>query len=437
MAALTVLAVALLGHGLVSGRLRGLAITGPMVFVAVGFLTGSEVFDVASFDLKSETVIVLAEATLAVVLFSDAVRVDLRQLRGFIGLPTRMLGLGLPLVIGAGTLTMRYVVDLSWARAALIASILAATDAALSQAVLTDEEVPRCIRGSLNVESGLNDGLVLPAVTLFSALTVADSEGEAASFWIQFLAEQIGFGVLAGIVVGSTGGRLLVQASRKGWVEGISGQLAALSLVGLAFLSAHALGGNSFIAAFVAGVSFRAVGAEDAEHLSEFTEDSGQLLATLTFVVFGNALFGPAVDQLTVPIAISVVLSLTVVRMAPIALSLLGTGLRPPTLAFLGWFGPRGLASALFALTVLEETGAPATDPVFVVVAWTVVVSVIVHGASASWGAGRYARWYERHRAGHPSTPSEGTEPMSMPRVRGAAMPRDVEASEPSPDDGS
>lgn len=420
MGALTVIALGILGHALVSERLKSTVVTAPMVFVALGLATGPEALDVARIDLGSEEVIVLAELTLAIVLFSDAVRVDPRLLRRFYGIPARMLGLGLPLVIALGTLLARLTLDLDWAAAALLASILAATDAALGQAVLTDESVPARIRSSLNVESGLNDGLALPAVTLFVAITAAEREAEGTSFWLRFAAEQIGFGVLAGIVVGVGAGWSLVRSRRAGWVDGAHGQLAAIAQVGLAFVLAHEIGGNTFIAAFVAGVSFRVVGATDAEHLTEYAEDSGQLLASITFVVFGNALLGPTLDDLTVPIALCVVATLTVGRMLPIAMSLVGTGLRPPTLAFLGWFGPRGLASILFALTVLEETDGSPQDDLFVVVAWTVLASVVLHGATASWGARRYGAWYADHRRTHerPERLSEG------PMDEGAMRPR-------------
>ncbi|MDZ7676616.1 MAG: cation:proton antiporter [Acidimicrobiales bacterium] len=420
MAVLTVIAIAVFAHGLVSKRLRTTIVTAPMVFVAIGLLTGSQALGVATVDLGSAEVIILAELTLSIMLFSDAVRVDPSMVRSFIGIPARMLGIGLPLSIAAGTAVARLVFDLPWSEAALLGSILAATDAALGQAVLADHSVPARIRSSLNVESGLNDGLALPAVTLFIAVTLAEAEADAepAAYWIRFVAEQIGFGVLAGAVIGAGAGWLLLRARRAGWVDGINAQLSALALVGLAYLSAEGLGGNAFIAAFIAGASFRLVGGHQAEHLTEFTEDSGQLLASITFVVFGNALLGPTLDDLTLAIAVFVVAALTVTRMVPIGLSLSGTGLRTPTIAFLGWFGPRGLASILFALIVLEETGSDVDDQLFVVVSWTVLASVVLHGASASWSARRYGVWYERHRdAVHEEhEPAEG--PMDDDEVR-------------------
>ncbi len=399
MGALTVIALAVLAHALVSRRLHSTVVTAPMIFVAVGLLTGPEALDLTSIDLGSEEVIILAELTLSIVLFSDAVRVDPRMARDFIGIPVRMLGLGLPMVIGLGTVLARVTLDIEWGEAALLASILAATDAALGQAVLTDDSVPGRIRSSLNVESGLNDGLALPAVTLFAAMTAAETDTQPASYWIRFVAEQIGYGIAAGVVVGIAAGWLLVRARRAGWVDGVDGQLAALAQVGLAFVLAHEVGGNTFIAAFVAGLAFRFVGRHDAEYLSEFTEDGGQLLASITFVVFGNALLGPALGALTVPIAACVAATLTIGRLLPIAASLVGTGLRPPTVVFLGWFGPRGLASILFALTVIEGSDREVDDPLFVVVAWTVLCSVVLHGVTASWGARRYGAWFAAHRA--------------------------------------
>lgn len=428
MDVLLVLTLAVFAHALVSERLKTTVVTPPMLFVAAGLLTGSDVLDLARVDLASEEVIVLAELTLSVVLFSDAVRVDPRKARSFIGIPARMLGLGLPLVIGAGTVVGHLVLGLEWAQAALLASILAATDAALGQAVLTDESVPGRIRNSLNVESGLNDGLALPAVTLFTAIAVAEAERRPTSFWLRFVGEQIGYGALAGVVVGVGAGWLLTRARRAGWVDGINGQLATIAQVGIAYGVAHGLGGNTFIAAFVAGMAFRFIGGDEAEELTAFTEDSGQLLASITFVVFGNALLGPALGEITVSIAVYVAASLTVLRMLPIAVSLVGTHLRLPTVAFLGWFGPRGLASILFVLTVLEDTGRDIDDELFVVVAWTVLASVLLHGATAGWLARRYGGWYAGHRAERhdeqiaegPSGPEEGTmRPRWTPRRRG------------------
>ncbi len=431
MGALTVITLGVLCHGLVSQRLKTTIVTAPMVFVAVGLLTGPEAFDIAHIDLRSEEVIVLAELTLSIVLYSDAVRVDPRLLRRFVGIPARMLGLGLPMVVALGTVVARVTLGIDWAAAALLASILAATDAALGQAVLTDESVPVRIRSSLNVESGLNDGLALPAVTLFIALTTAAEASEGTSYWVRFVAEQVGFGAVAGAGVGAGAGWLLVRARRAGWVDGANGQLAALAQVGLAFVLAHQLGGNTFIAAFVAGLAFRVVGDDESEHLTEYAEDSGQLLASITFVVFGNALLGPTLDDLTVPIAICVVVTLTLGRMLPIAVSLIGTKLRWPTVAFLGWFGPRGLASILFALTVIEETDRNVQDELFVVVAWTVLASVVLHGASASWGARRYGTWYRDHRAAHHRPEELSEEPADgEPAMRPRWTPRQGRVSE-------
>lgn len=421
MGPLIVIALAVFAHALVSERISTTIITAPMVFVAVGLLTGPEVFGLAAIDLRSEEVIVLAEMTLAIVLFSDAVRIDPRRARRFVRVPARLLGIGLPLVMAASTVIARFALDIDWPEAALVGAILTGTDAALGQAVLTDESVPGRIRGSLNIESGLNDGLALPAVALFTAVAATATDSEPISYWLRYLAEQVGYGTLIGVAVGSGCGWALTRARRRGWVAGIEGQLATFSQVGLAFALAHAAGGNTFIAAFMAGVAFRFVGKDDAEYLAEFTEDSGQLLASITFVVFGNALLGPTLGLLTVPIALSVIGFLTIARMLPVAVSLAGSGLRAPTVVFLGWFGPRGLASILFAVTVLAETGRTVDDTVFVVVAWTVLASIILHGSTASWGARRYGEWCAAHeRVMHPEATAEGPmepdEAMMRPR---------------------
>ena len=417
---LLVLAAAVFLHALVSKRLSSTLVTAPMVFVAVGLLTGPDVSGLANLSVEREQIVVLAELTLALVLFSDSVRVDPRLLRRYVGIPARLLGIGLPLTAAVGTVVGRFLLDLGWVQAALVASILSATDAALGQAVLLEPSVPPRIRQSLNVESGLNDGLALPAVTIFTTLSIAESESEGAGEWIWFLVEQIGYGALVGAAIGGLAGWVLVRAVRRGWCDGLNAQLGTIALVGLAYATASLVGGNTFIAAFVTGLVFRAVNGDRTEHLSEFSEDSGQLLAGLAFLVFGNVLLGPAIGDLGWDVIMYAALSLTVVRIVPIFAALAGTHLEWPSRLFLGWFGPRGLASILFGLLVLEEAGTDVSPRVFAAITWTVVLSIVLHGATASWGARRYGRWYRSMTSDEQESMSEG--PMhhaeAGPRVR-------------------
>ncbi|MEL7208361.1 MAG: cation:proton antiporter, partial [Actinomycetota bacterium] len=280
--------------------------------------------------------------------------------------------------------------DLTVWEAMLIGAILAPTDAALGQVVVTSQAVPSRIRQALNVESGLNDGIALPVITLFLAHAEIEEDLEPASFWLEFLARQIGYGLLFGVGVGMTGAWLIKRAVAKEAIDGLYRQLAPLAVGVAAFGGAEMVEGNGFIAAFTAGLSVGTIVRGSCEDIIDFSEDEGQLLALLTFLIFGAAIAGPALDELTWQIALYAALSLTVVRMLPVALSLVGAGLRPTTVGFLGWFGPRGLASILFSLIVLEEATLAAADEITLVVTWTVLVSVFAHGATATPMAARY-----------------------------------------------
>lgn len=211
---------------------------------------------------------------------------------------------------------------------------------------------------------------------------------------------------------------MLTRASARGWVDGVFRQLAVLGIATSAVAGAIALGGNGFIAAFVAGIAFGTVARGQCPHVHEFVEDLGQLLAMITFVVFGAVLLGPSLGGLTIAMAAYAILSLTVVRMLPVALALVGSGVRGPTVAFIGWFGPRGLASILFGLLVLETNAVEGGDELFAVVAWTVLASVVLHGLSAKPAARRYSRWFTgidaEQRSVVESTPMEHEQ-----RVRG------------------
>ncbi|WP_372728732.1 cation:proton antiporter [Nocardioides sp.] len=398
MIELLVVAAAVLGYALVSQRLAMSPITAPMVFTAVGLAVGSA--GTAWFDLpvQGEAVSILVEATLVLVLFTDAIRIDLRALRRQAALPLRLLGLGMPLTIlvGAGVGAV-LVPGLGLPEAALLAAVLAPTDAALGQAVVSDRRLPVRIRQTLNVESGLNDGIAVPVVTVLIAL-VAASEKAGAGDWLGLAGQQILVGLAVGVSAGYVGGRLLDLRAARGAVEGVYRQLAAVSIAVLAFSGAHLLGGNGFIAAFTAGLAFGHVARGHCAGVQDFTEDEGELLTAITFVIFGAVLAGPVLGDLSWQILLYALLSLTVVRMLPVLLALIGSGTLVETRLFLGWFGPRGLASILFALVVVEELDTPGGGTVFTVAAWTVLLSVFLHGMTASLWSGRLARRIEQHQ---------------------------------------
>lgn len=382
--------------GLLSGVLQRTPITAPMLALLAGVVLGP-VAGVLPTSLDEGGVLLLAELTLALLLFVDASRVDLRLARRNGQVPARMLILGLPVVIGLGTVTGMVVLGLGGPMAFVLACLLAPTDAALGQPVMTDGRIPRRVRQALNVESGLNDGLVVPFLTV--ALVVVGAEGGHATSGGGLLGEAfrlVGGGLLVGGVVGgAVAGLLRVVGWRR--LQPAARQVGTAAVPLLAYASATLVGGNGFVAAFVAGIAVGAL-VPDAHELVQFGEDAGELLALLTFLVLGAVFVGPASDALSPAVVAYAALSLTVVRMLPIAASLVGVGLRWDTVAMLGWFGPRGLATIVFALEVLELATSgdlPGGGEVFGVAALVVVLSVALHGVSARPLAGAYARRLE------------------------------------------
>jgi NhaP-type Na+/H+ or K+/H+ antiporter len=401
MTELAIVAGAVFAYALVSGRLESTVVTAPMVFVTAGILLGPWGVDVIELGLDEGAVRTLAEATLVLLLFTDAIRIDVMRLRAQTDLPGRLLGLGLPLTVVFGAAVAMLLLDgLGVWEAALVAAILAPTDAALGRAVVTDPRVPVRLRQGLNVESGLNDGLMLPLITLFLALAASGVDLETPAFWTEFVAKQVGFGVVVGGVIGGCGGWLIDRFSERGWVEGTFRQLATLTVGIGAFAGADLIAGNGFVASFVAGLAFGAVAREHCQGAYDFAEDEGQLLALLTFFFFGAAIAGPALGELEWRVVAYAAASLTVVRIVPVALALLGTRFHGPSVLFLGWFGPRGLASILFGLFVLEQANLPMADEMFLVVTATVLLSIFAHGLSAVPASRRFGEWFSQHASG-------------------------------------
>src|SRR4051794_25684233 len=358
--ALTVVALALLGVAAISRRLVGTPVTPAMVFVAVGLLVGPKALDAIDVESTSGTVRTLAEATLSLVLFCDASRIDLRELRREVGLPVRLLGIGLPLTIVLGALTAGVVFgELGFWEAVILAVALAPTDAALGQAVVTDPRVPALIRQSLNVESGLNDGICVPL--LFAAVAFADIESDISEGRkpATLLLEEIGYGVVGGIVGGAVVAAIIIHSGRRSLIADAWRPVVPVAGTALAYGFASALGGSGFIAAFVAGMTFRLALKRDPGAINDVSEDVGDILNGVTLVLFGALLLGPSLPELTWALVAYALLSLTLVRMVPVAIAMVTSHAKPPTIGFLGWFGPRGLASIVFAVIVVEESNLP------------------------------------------------------------------------------
>ena len=385
-------ALFLLIFGLVSGRLEKSIITPPMAFTVFGLMLSPFIFQYTDIRLKGEVLKLLAEITLILVLFTDASRIRLSSLRKHYHLPLRLLGLGLPLTVLAGALAARWLLPgLELWEAAALAAILAPTDAALGQATVANPAVPERIRQALNVESGLNDGLALPLVLITLSLASASAQAGSWDYWLWFAGKQVVLGPLAGAAVGFGAGWLILRATRHGWMSQVFQDLSALGLSVLAYCAAELLGGNGLIAAFICGLTLGNTAPAVCTSLHEFAEAEGQLLVLITFLAFGAVMAVPALEGCSWRTLVYAGLSLTVVRMLPVCLSLLGAKLRPPTWLFIGWFGPRGLASILFALLMLDRFQLKGMGEIFSVVVVTVFFSVFAHGVSAAPLARAYA----------------------------------------------
>ena len=382
-----IVAATLFAYALVSGRLARSAVSAAMVFATAGLVLGDGGLGVLDVDLGSSALKLLAEITLALVLFVDASSIDTTRLERERSLPLRLLGLGLPGTILLGSLLAWWIFpDLVVFEALTLAVLLAPTDAALGQAVVTDERLPSMVRQGLNVESGLNDGICVPL--LVAALSFAEAEealvagGDVLVDLVTELAIAVG--------VGAASVRL---SDARGWVAPAWRQIVPLAAAVGAYAATQELGGSGFIAAFVGGLVFGKVLGADAHDDTELTEDLGDLLSAVTFVLFGAVLVEVDASTFSMRNVGFAVLALTVIRMGPVALSMVGSGARLPSVGFVGWFGPRGLATIVFALTVVEDSGLSGTERIVDVAMITVLLSVFAHGLSASRLTSAYVAW--------------------------------------------
>jgi NhaP-type Na+/H+ or K+/H+ antiporter len=409
--------------GLFSTRLGRADLSAPIVFVSAGLLL-SESLHVIEPDLSHEAVKVLAELTLVWVLFADASRVGLRELRDDLGLYTRLLAVGLPLTIAAGTLLAMWLFDgMGFWMALLVGAALAPTDAALGAAVMTDPAVPERVRRVLNVESGLNDGIATPVVTVAIAGAAASVNVEGVPSLGGALMDLV-IGLAVGIVAGVVGGRAMRMARLRGWASEDFAGPGVLALALAAYAGTLWLDGNGFVAAFVAGLAFGNSAGRGGVKEVYYVEQTAGLVSLLTWLVFGAVAVPTVLEHADWQVVGYAVLSLTAVRMLPVALALVGSRLPPPTVAFVGWFGPRGLASIIFALIALEELHAEA-DRAVAIIGMTVLLSVVAHGLSAKPLAARYGATVAD------STPSPAGAGLSQPPVRGLLHSHPAGAQEP------
>jgi len=417
--AAAVFAALVLGFAVTARWLSRVYVTAPITFVAAGAVISAVTPSMAA-DV-TEFVKVLAEVTLALILFHDAAQVRPRQIEADRGLILRLLLVGLPLTVLFGFLAARVAFPaMPVMIALLLAAALSPTDAGLGAATVLNPVVPVRVRRTLNVESGLNDGLVTPVV-LFAIAAAAGEEGLSAGASVVRGLFDLGVGAALGVVVGAGGGLVLGWSRRRGLSTPSTRSLGVLVLPVLAYCLVALIHGNSFVAAFVAGTAFTAAAPWVDEEVSALdrTEGLSELLGFAVWLIFGLAVFPLIRDHIGWRELLFALLSLTAFRMIPVAVSLIGSGLRIPSVAFIGWFGPRGLASVVFALLAVEDLEVDDSLRTAVsTIALTVLLSVVLHGVTADLFATRYGTWVDRER------PRAETKPATEPRVRRSVVPR-------------
>jgi NhaP-type Na+/H+ or K+/H+ antiporter len=382
---LALIALFVLVYSSVAGAIERTWISGAIIFTCFGLLVGPIGLDLLSWETDGETIRSLAEVTLALVLFTDAASADMGVLKKTAGLPARLLLIGLPLTILLGFGVGVLLIDgLSLFAIALLATMLAPTDAALGKAVVTNEAVPDEIRQGLNVESGLNDGICVPILFVFLALAL-DKAGDAGPWTlaIKLVVEEIGIGLAVGLLLTLAAAKLLKTALHRKWLTPTWIQVPVVALALSCFAVAQLLGGSGFIAAFSGGLLFGALAKTERDEFLLAAEGTGDTLALVTWVIFGSAVVGQAWNSFSWTILIYAALSLTVIRILPVFLALTGSGIKTEGKLFIGWFGPRGLASIVFAVIVLDSK-LPHADLIAMTVVCTIVLSIIAHGITAN-----------------------------------------------------
>jgi NhaP-type Na+/H+ or K+/H+ antiporter len=382
---LTVFATFGFSYSLIASRLEKTPINGALVYTVVGMLCGPQLFGVLELQLEEGSLSHLAEIALAICLFTDSSNANLSVLRRVEAIPARLLLIGLPLTIAFGfAIAWLIFGDLEFFEIALIATMLAPTDAALGKAVVTNPAVPAKVRESLNVESGLNDGVCVPVVLFFIALAAGSVESsESTELVLKLPLEVIGIGLVTGVTLAVLGGFALRACAARGWVAGTWLQIPIIALALLCFGLAQWLGGSGFIASFVGGLTFGALTTRHKKQFLNAAEGTADAVAMVTWFTFGTVVLGFLIPGLSWQVLVYALLSLTVVRMLPVCLCLLGKGLKRDTLLFMGWFGPRGLASIVFVVMVIAEK-LPGNDTIVAVVVGTIMLSVFLHGLSAN-----------------------------------------------------
>ncbi len=417
-AEVAVVAATLLGYAVVERLLRRTPVSGALLFTGVGLLASGQVTGLITPSRDGPSATIVLELTLVIVLFTDAMAIHVSAWATQRPLPVRLLGIGLPLTIVTGwLLALPLIPGIGIAEAALLAAILAPTDSALGLPVITNDSVPLLIRNALNIEGGLNDGLILPFVTIFLAAALEDESAVGGGHLFLVFLRAIVASAAIGAAIGLAGTFALRWSMARGWSGRHWRSVALLSMAALSFALADAIEGSGFIAAWVAGLAAGAVSRGTLERARQTPEELANIGTSVSFVLFGAVFLAPALANVTWQAAVYALLSLSVVRIVPVAVALLGSGLARQTTAYIGWFGPRGLASIVFA-DLVATSGLPKQSLIVNVVMLTVAMSVLLHGATARWGAQRYATWFARATARQPDIPEAAGAGRFVRRLR-------------------
>ncbi len=430
--AVIVFCLLLLGFGLVSRQLEKMNISAPMAAVTVGLAVGTAGTNYIHGSLDSEITQILAQITLVVILFTDAARLRPRELLRFPTIPLRLLLIGIPISLCLGFVVAQWALPvLAFWPAFLVAALLTPTDAALGEATVSDRRVPLYMRQTLNAESGLNDGIMLPIILAFAELARLQAELRFPqrtidmNQWIEFLSNQLVLGPIVGITVGLVGSLLIEISTRWEIMAETYQRLAAPALALLAFVAAEALHGNGFIAAFMAGLFFIGASEEVRENIESFGKAEGEQLSLLTFMLFGAFILPELLPRVDPRAVLYAIVSLTFIRIASVWLALTGSGLTWRDKLFAGWFGPRGIASLLFLIIILDDMNFIGDFLVEQTVVLTVLLSIFAHGITAHPAAAWFG-W----EMGSDAQPGEG---IIKRRRRTSKTPKRHKSKEPPP----
>ena len=387
----------ILGYGYYSRLLNRYYISGPMVFTTIGILLSPLFFGEEFLHLEGEIVQTMAEIALIVVLFADASTLNVKRFGKGWRLPIRMLGIALPLtILFAAAVAIWLFPGESPLYLLLLSLFLAPTDAALGKAVVTDPIVPEKIRSTINVESGLNDGFVFPVLITVVALIGSGQEHIQDNSWIGYVLKQIALGIVGGVVIGWLGSFQAKISMRHDWLEQSYRNLIPFALAIFAYYFSEYIGGNGYIGAFIAGMVMGNLTPELQKNIEEFVESEGELLILVIFTLFGLVIVPMVIDTWSWKVLLFALLSLTLFRIVPVVISLTGLRLDAPTRLFLGWFGPRGIASILYMMIVVHQLGGgEGHEMIYGTVTLTVLLSIFLHGLSAKPLAKLYAKHME------------------------------------------